>query len=177
MAPAAPPPPPRATSSPAPTLSRPSTPQLAALASSNPLGASIGPGTANAKRGGKGELLDLRALMNDLGVLNTSAGEGLLVGDKIDAFAPTIASTTTNTYAPQPRIYTLTDLSHLDSPEKEIDRDTAARLADEWVEATARILKRAEGELESGRGRKVERAQEVERWAGEVERGLKEVVA
>lgn len=57
--------------------------------------------------------------------------------------------------------------------DEQLARDDAPLLADAWVAAMDRVLERAEAHdaQRAGEG-VVERAGEVERWAGQVERGL-----
>lgn len=55
-----------------------------------------------------------------------------------------------------------------------MSREEAPLLAERWVEAVERVLKRVEEE-DKRAGTKdgaVERAEQIERWAGQVERGL-----
>ncbi|GAA6001618.1 uncharacterized protein JCM10292_004961 [Rhodotorula paludigena] len=181
-----PPPPPPRTTSPAaafpssPDLSRPSTPS----GSATPRG---GGGVASAK----GTLVSLPALLSDLSVLASSPGAPLLAAKH---FAPEPAPE--DAYAPpkpgavDPRkrgnelleavrageldLRGSREEGEEDGEKATLTREEAPLLAERWVEAVDRVLQRAEEE-DKRAGTKdgaVERAEQVERWAGKVERGL-----
>ncbi|GJN93740.1 hypothetical protein Rhopal_006797-T1 [Rhodotorula paludigena] len=172
-----PPPPPPRTSSPAaafpssPDLSRPSTPS----GSATPRGAST-----------KGTLVSLPALLSDLSVLASSSGAPLLAAKH---FAPEHAYAPPKPAALDPRkrgneLLEAVRAGELDlsSPREgeedggkvTLSREEAPLLAERWVEAVERVLKRAQEEDQRAGSKDgaVERAEQVERWAGKVERGL-----
>ncbi|KPV72106.1 uncharacterized protein RHOBADRAFT_56229 [Rhodotorula graminis WP1] len=173
MAPPPPPPPPRSTK-PAPpkaTTSAPSTPSTPPSPSR--------PGTPSSTAGArapKAQTLALPALLHDLSTL-LSHPTPLLSADKFapapppeDAYAPRKPA-----QDPQQRAQELLAGVRAGTigPDEQLAREDAPLLADAWVAAMDRVLSRAETHdaQRAGEG-VVDRADEVERWAGEVERGL-----
>jgi len=176
MAPPPPPPPPRSTKAPATTTTTSSSPVPPATPPSPSR-----PGTPSSTAGArapKAQTLSLPALLHDISTLLSSPTSRLLPADKFapapppeDAYAPRKPA-----QDPQERARELLAgvRAGATGPEDEqLARDDAPLLADAWVAAMDRVLERAEAHdaQRAGEG-VVERAGEVERWAGQVERGL-----
>ncbi|TNY24042.1 hypothetical protein DMC30DRAFT_213551 [Rhodotorula diobovata] len=173
MAPAPPPPPPRATQ---PATASPAD-------SSTPQGLSR-PGTPSSTTGGgvrapKAQTLALPALLHDLTTLLHASPSGQTALVPADKFAP--GPPPEDAYAPRkPDVDRAARGQELLAAVRGGDsgggadgvtREDAPLLADAWVDAMDRVLSRAEARPRGDEGT-VGRAQKVERWAGEVERGL-----
>ncbi|BGP51335.1 hypothetical protein JCM10450v2_007273 [Rhodotorula kratochvilovae] len=173
-----PPPPPRSSAAAPPPRATTSSPSAALSASAvlptPPLSRPGTPSSAATPRM-RGTALALPALMSDLGALLSSAT--LLRGAQFapepeaeDAYAPKKPASVD----PAARAAELLAGVRADKGPEQLERDDAPLLADAWVAAMDRVLERAEAEERGHKGEegKVARAEGVERWAGEVERGL-----
>ncbi|GAA5900735.1 hypothetical protein JCM8208_004598 [Rhodotorula glutinis] len=177
MAPPPPPPPPRS-SKPAPPKPAPTTSSSSPVGPSTPPSPSR-PGTPSSAAGArapKAQTLALPALLRDLSTL-LSHPAPLLPADKFAPAPPLEAA-----YAPrkpeQDRQKRARELlagvrAGTTGPDEQLACEDAPLLADVWVAAMDRVLSRAEAHdaQRAGEG-VVDRADKIERWAGEVERGL-----
>ncbi|GAA5855431.1 hypothetical protein JCM9279_005475 [Rhodotorula babjevae] len=180
MAPPPPPPPPRSTKPAPPKPAATTTTSSSPVPPSTPPSPSR-PGTPSSTAGAralKAQTLALPALLHDLSTLLAHPTSLLLPADKFapapppeDAYAPRKPA-----QDPQERARELLAgvRAGTTGPEDEqLMREDAPLVADAWVAAIDRVLERAEAHDSQRAGEGiVDRADEVERWAGQVERGL-----